>query len=106
MTLSFYADHFFYIPNVWLPDAKKVLSALNDGARPPTLRDLERHEHGLKKGDLQYVDEKYNAWMRDMSGGHIGVEERAMRSQTPGYVTKDVSASSYSIDLICSSYDT
>ncbi|KAG6891170.1 hypothetical protein C0992_009785 [Termitomyces sp. T32_za158] len=89
MTVSFYPDRFLYISNVSLSDAKKALSALN-GSRPLIRRDFdfESREHGSKEDDLQYVDEKYNAWLRDMSS-HTNVEGRATRSQTPGYVTKD-----------------
>ncbi|KAG6899281.1 hypothetical protein C0993_011666 [Termitomyces sp. T159_Od127] len=88
MTVSFYRDNFLYISNVLLSDAKKVLSALNGGSRPQTRRNSESPEHGSKKDDLEYVDARYNAWLRDMSR-HPGIKGRAAGSQTPGYVTKD-----------------
>lgn len=92
LTVCFYPDSFLYISNVWLSDAKKVLSALNGGLQPLSRRNTAT-QHGSMKDDLHYVDEKYNAWLQDMSK-HTGVEGRETQSQTPGYVTKDVSTSS------------
>ncbi|KAG6918861.1 hypothetical protein DXG01_010924 [Tephrocybe rancida] len=86
LTASFYPDRFLYIPNVPLSDAKKVLVSLNGGS-PPARRDGEA-EYETKEEGLQYVDERYKAWLEDMDR-RSGVERRAAQNQTLGYVTTD-----------------
>ncbi|KAG6840041.1 hypothetical protein C0991_009414 [Blastosporella zonata] len=86
LTASFYPDQFLYIPEVRLSDARKVLAALNGGRAPPTRRGTDAAQ--TKADDLQYVDERYKAWLQDMDK-RGGVERREAQNQTLGYVTSD-----------------
>ncbi|KAG6827043.1 hypothetical protein H0H92_013388 [Tricholoma furcatifolium] len=86
LTASFYPDRFMYIAGVKLSDAKKVLNALN-GVKPSTASRRDVEDRAL---DLQYVDEKYKAWLRSMdANGHDGASRRDAQNLTLGYVTKD-----------------
>ncbi|KAH8096802.1 Metallo-dependent phosphatase-like protein [Cristinia sonorae] len=90
LTASPFADAFLYIPNIPAKTAKQVLPALNNAGAENRKRSVEE---ALKKREreayeLGYVDMVYRKWLEEMDR-RDGVERRAARNLTLGYVTKD-----------------
>ena len=90
LTASFYADAFFFIPDIPAGIANQVLPALN-GARAnegrALMSELEKFENELY--GRGYVDMVYMRWLEEMDK-RGGVERRAAQNATLGYVTQDV----------------
>ena len=93
LTVSPFSDSFLFLSNVTLSDAKKILPALNgiSGTSRRGLPELEEREKIFyEKG---HVDKRYMEWLEEMD--RRGVEKRAAQNLTLGYVTQDVSFTSF-----------
>ncbi|KAF7798239.1 hypothetical protein EIP86_009456 [Pleurotus ostreatoroseus] len=75
-------DAFLFIPNVAAGVANKILPALNHDSSSERRRS---YEELYGRG---YVDHVYRAWLEEMDK-RSGVERRAARNLTLGYVTSD-----------------
>jgi len=86
LTASPFADSFLYIPNVPSSIANQVLPALNNAGaneRRAVLEERERELYG--RG---YVDMIYGRWLEEQDA-RSGIERRAAKNLTLGYVTTD-----------------
>ena len=89
LTASPFTDTFFFIPNVTLSVAIKVLPSPNqEGANERrALEMLEERVSGLYAGGR--VDTVYSRWLEEMDRRNV-IERRAATNLTLGYVTTDV----------------
>ena len=85
LTASPFDDAFLFIPNSTAGVANKILPALN-GAGADERRRAFEELYG--RGHVEMV---YRAWLEDMDR-RDGLERRAAKNLTLGYVTSDVSA--------------
>jgi hypothetical protein len=88
LTVSPFADAFLYIPNVPAGVAKQLLPLLNKAGEQKRAEEDARRAEMYGRG---YVDDRYYEWLRAMDE-RGGVERRAAKNATLGYVTTDVRA--------------
>ncbi len=85
LTASPFTDSFLFIPNITAEIANKVLPALNNAGADERRRSFFREMYG--RGHVEHL---YRAWLEDMDR-RSGIDRRASKNLTLGYVTSDVS---------------
>ena len=93
LTASPFNDAFLFIPNVPFSIANQVLPALNHAGADERRELLEERERELY--GRGHVDLVYSRWLEEQDR-RSGLERRAARNLTLGYVTTDVSV--FSLD--------
>ncbi len=93
LKVSPFADAFLYIPDIKLSVVADTVKALNNAGSNQRRLDLGTSDDqyynivdGYGKGD---VDEIFKNWLKKMDS-LTGIEKRAMKNLTLGYVTQDV----------------
>ncbi|KAF4620450.1 hypothetical protein D9613_000947 [Agrocybe pediades] len=86
LTASPFADSFLFIPNVPFSVANQVLPALNNAGADERRELQERRDHELYSRG--HVDQVYSRWLAEQDR-RSGLERRAARNLTLGYVTTD-----------------
>lgn len=93
LKVSPFADAFLYLPSLKLSVVTATVQALNAAGSNQRRSDLgsseERYYEAVDGYQKGAVDEIYNSWLKKMDTV-TGIEKRAMKNLTLGYVTQDV----------------